>query len=274
MYDTFFTDLFKEDEADVIVIGVPNGSGGKEYVDGVRRQSWFVEIFDVYRKKNLFDKKIFDAGDITDYDGLAKKLREIFTARKVPLIITKGDIASYHACKILKDVKVVSFDAHTDLLDKYTDEKIQSIDGSKDESVNSSTWLKRTAEVVGEENVCVIGLRSIDEDLMSYVDERKIFYVTPRELREDPETTREQIEIFTQGEKIWVNLDMDVFDPSIAPSVDYTEPEGIFFNEFQELVSAFRGKIVGITLCGGNPMRGNATEFLAVRSVFELLSKT
>lgn len=273
MYDRFFTDLFSEKESDVVVIGVPNGDGGKEYVDSVRKQSWFVEIFDIYRKKNLFDKKVCDVGDITDYGKLSEKLKEIFAARKVPLIITKGDVASYHACKILKNVKVVGFDAHTDLLDKYTDAKMEAIDGFRDEKVNSSTWLKRTAEVVGEDSVAVIGLRSIDEDLMGYVDKQKIFYLTPREMREDMEAAKEQVEMFTRDEKIWVNLDMDVFDPSIAPSVDYTEPEGIFFNEFQEIVSAFRGKIIGVTLCGGNPMQGNATEFLAVRSVFELLSK-
>ncbi len=273
MYDRFFTDLFSEKESDVIVIGVPNGSGGKEYVDSIRKQSWFVEIFDIYKKRNLFDKKIFDAGDVADYNKLADKLREIFASKKIPLIITKGDIASYHACKVLKDVKVVSFDAHTDLLDKYTDEKIQSIDGLMDEKLNSATWLKRASEIVGEDSVCVIGLRSVNEELMSYVDKQKIFYLTPREIREDLESAGEQVEIFTQDEKIWVNLDMDCFDPSIAPSVDYAEPEGLFFSEFQEIVSAFKGKIVGITLCGGNPMQGNATEFLAVRSVFELLSK-
>ena len=273
MYDKFLTDVFSEKDADVIVIGVPNGEGGKEYVDSVRKQSWFVEIFDVYKKKNLFDKKVCDVGDITDYEELSKKLKETFAAGKVPIIITKGDIASYHACKILKSVKVVSFDAHTDLLDKYTDEKIQSIDGFKDERVNSSTWLKRTAEVVGEDGISIIGLRSIDEDTMSYVDDKKIFYLTPREIREDLESAKEEVAIFTQDERIWVNLDVDCFDPSIAPNVDYPEPEGISFSEFQEIVSSFRGRVVGITLCGGNPMEGNVTEFLSVRSVFELLSK-
>lgn len=273
MYDKFFTDLFSEKESDIIVIGVPNGNGGKEYVDSIRKQSWFVEIFDIYKKKNLFNKKICDIGDITEYKKLEEKLREIFKNGKIPLIITKGDIASYRACKDLRDIKVVSFDAHTDLLDKYTDEKIESIDGFKDERVNSSTWLRRTAEVLGEESVCIIGLRSINEDLMSYVEKEKIFHLTPREIRENLDDAKEHVSIFTQGERIWVNLDVDCFDPSIAPNVDYPEPDGINFQEFQEIVSAFQGKVVGITLCGGNPMQGNVTEFLAVRSVFELLSK-
>lgn len=273
MYETFFTDLFKEKEAEIIVIGVPNGKGGKDYVDSIRKQSWFVEIFDIYRKKNLFDKKVCDAGDITDYKKLSEKLKEVFAAGRVPIIITKGDIASYHACRLARDAKVISFDAHTDLLDEYTDEKIESIDGFKDGKVNSATWLRRTAEIIGEDNVCVIGLRSINEDLMSYVESKKVFYVTPREIRENLEEVGEQVSIFTQGEKIWINLDMDCFDPSVAPNVDYPEPDGINFQEFQEIVSAIRGRIIGITLCGGNPMQGNVTEFLSVRSVFELLSK-
>ena len=273
MYGTFFTDLFDENESEVIVIGVPNGTGGKEYVDSIRKQSWFVEIFDIYKKKNLFDKKVCDVGDIADYEKLEEKLREVFAAKKFPIIITKGDIASYHACKVLKDVKVVSFDAHTDLLDKYTDAKIESIDGFRDERENSSTWLKRTTEIVGEDSVCIIGLRSVDEDLFNHMEERKIFYLTPREIKEDIEGAKEQIAMFTQGEKIWINLDVDCFDPSIAPNVDYSEPEGIFFDQFQELVGAMKGRIAGVTLCGGNPMQGNVTEFLSVRSLFEILSK-
>lgn len=273
MYDRFFTDLFTEEESEVIVIGVPNGTGGKEYVDSIRKQSWFVEIFDIYKKKNLFEKKVCDVGDIPDYAQLEKKLREVFTAKKVPIIITKGDIASYHACKMLKGIKVVSFDAHTDLLDKYTDAKIESIDGFRDERVNSSTWLKRTSEILGDDSVCIVGLRSVDEDLMEYLESKKIFYLTPREIADDIEGAKEGMAMFTQGEKVWVNLDVDCFDPSIAPNVDYSEPEGISFRQFQDLVQAFKGRIVGITLCGGNPMQGNVTEFLSVRSVFELLSK-
>lgn len=273
MYERFFTDLFGEKEADVIVVSVPTGEGGKEYVDGIRKQSWFVEFFDIYRKKNLFDKKICDIGDIADYGELERKLKETFARGKIPLIITKGDVASYYAVKNLRTAKILSFDAHTDLLDKYTDEKIKSIDGLPGEKVNSATWLRRTMELIGKDSVGVIGLRSINEDLMSFIEQQEIFYLTPREIREDLEGTKEQISIFTQDEKIWVNLDMDCFDPSIAPSVDYPEPDGITFNEFQEIVSAFRGKIAGITLCGGNPTQGNVTEFLAIRSIFELLTK-
>lgn len=273
MYEKFFTNLFNEKESEIIVIGVPNGKGGKEYVDSIRKQSWFVEIFDIYKKKNLFEKKICDIGDITDYDDLSNKLKEIFAARKIPVIITKGDIASYHACKNHRDLKVISFDAHTDLLDKYTDEKIESIDGSKDDKVNSSTWLKRTSELLGEDGICIVGLRSVNEDLMSYLDDKKIFHLTPHEIRDDIESAKEQISMFTEGESIWINLDVDCFDPSIAPNVDYPEPEGISFREFQDIVSAFRGRVAGITLCGGNPMEGNVTEFLSVRSVFELFSK-
>ncbi len=273
MYEKFFTDLFSEKDSDVVVIGVPNGINGKDYIDSIRKQSWFVEIFDVYKKKNLFSKKICDIGDITDYDKLSEKLRQIFTSGRSPLIITKGDIASYHACKNLRNVKVVSFDAHTDLLDSYTDEKIQSIDGFTNEKVNSATWLKRTAEIIGKENICIIGLRSINEDLMKYLEKEEIFYLTPHELKEDLENAKEQVSIFTQDERIWVNLDVDCFDPSIAPSVDHPEPDGINFSEFQEIVSSVRGKIIGMTLCGGNLSENNVTQFLSVRTIFELLGK-
>jgi arginase family enzyme len=273
MYEKFFTDLFTEEEADILVIGLPTGDNGDEYLRALRKQSWFVEIFDMYKKRNLFEKKIFDAGDVRSYDGLEKKLAEVFSKGKIPVVLTKGDIASYFACRQLKDVKVMSFDAHTDLLDDYTDEKIKWIDGHDDRKVNSSTWLKRTSEIVGLENVCVVGLRSVNEDLDKFLDENRVKYFTPRAIRNDPKKVRKEIEKFTKDSKLWLNVDVDFFDPSIAPSVDYPEPEGLTFAEFQQVVEAMRGKICGMTICGGNPSQNSVTEFITVRSMFEILSK-
>jgi agmatinase len=269
--------MFKEEESEVIVIGIPSGSNGKDYLKTLRKQSWFVEIFDIYKKKNLFEKKLCDIGDMKDYEKFEKKIGDLFSQGKVPVIFTKGDIASFYACRKLKNIpnfKVVSFDAHTDLLNKYTDEKIKWIDGHSNPDVNSSTWLRRTSEIIGLQNSCIVGLRSIDEDTLKFVEENKVTYFTPREIKNNLETVKGKFYEFTRDTQLWLNIDVDVFDPSIAPSVDYPEPEGIDFEEYQEIISSIGGKVIGMTICGGNPSDTHVTEFITVRAAFEALSKT
>jgi hypothetical protein len=70
------------------------------------------------------------------------------------------------------------------------------------------------------------------------------------------------------------SLDIDVFDPSFAPNVHYPEPSGISFEDFRKVVDKIKGEIVGIDLCCLKfSEESYQTEFLAVKSLFKILSK-
>jgi arginase family enzyme len=64
---------------------------------------------------------------------------------------------------------------------------------------------------------------------------------------------------------------VDAFDPSIAHGVKYPEPGGILFSYFQNIVDSIEGDIKGMDVCCMKD--DEATDFLAVRSIFELLGK-
>ena len=79
---------------------------------------------------------------------------------------------------------------------------------------------------------------------------------------------------FLDGSRVYISVDIDAFDPSIAPKVDHPEPNGLFLNEFMELIEAFdKSKLAGLDLCCIKDLNDNQrTEFLGIRVVLEILS--
>jgi agmatinase len=85
---------------------------------------------------------------------------------------------------------------------------------------------------------------------------------------------KEKLENFLKNAKFYVSVDIDVFDPSIAPAVEYSEPNGIFFHEFVDLIEPFKnGKLVGLDLNFQKYLADNhTTDFLATKTIIEMLS--
>jgi agmatinase len=103
--------------------------------------------------------------------------------------------------------------------------------------------------------------------------ERNILYFTPTQIRKNIQLVKKKLSEFTKNSRVYVSIDIDVFDPSIAPAVEYPEPNGLFFHEFVELIEAFEGKLVGMDLnCQKFLPNNQITEFLATRAVFEVLN--
>ena len=70
---------------------------------------------------------------------------------------------------------------------------------------------------------------------------------------------------------------MDFFDPSIAPSVEHPEHDGLSFQEFAELIKEiYTGRIVGFDLVEIQYLTEKTCEVtasLAARAVLEILSE-
>ncbi len=276
MQRKFFTDLYSKEEADVIVFGAKMDENSSTSINSIRYASWFVELFDVDKKRNLFDAKIADMGDIDvkNLDDIKNTAAEISKQNKVPLMLSYSHLPTLFSFSAMpKNTKLIVFDAHSDMSDEYNDEKITGT-GLESPKVNGSTWLRRVAEKINPENIFLVGVRSLDEDIFKFIQEKKINFVTANSLKINPNEARTALWHFTQDNNVYISVDIDVFDPSIAPAVDYPEPAGILFQEFQQLISEINGKIVGIDMCCLKPIPNNeVTGFLAVKSIFEILDK-
>jgi len=281
-----WTDNFvNQEEADVIVFGVPLGKDSKKMIDGLRETSWFIETFDTNKGKDLLGKiKIADIGDIqlTSIDDIFVQTKKIVDQNKIPLILGKSHLLTLYALKAFENVKLVSFDAHADIYDSYTDEKIaestEPLNLNEPEKYNCTTWVRRFAEQGNEKNVCLIGVRSCAEEDYKYMKESGILHFTPAQIKRDEytkEKIKEKIREFVKDSNVYISLDIDVFDPSLAPAVEHPEPFGLNYQEFLELVKEVcKGKIVGLDLVEiqHSPEKiREVTEYLGIKAILEIL---
>lgn len=275
----FICDLFSLEEANVVVFGVPIGKDSKKVLDSLRKTSDFVESFDLDKKRNLLDNvRVADVSNLKlkNLDEITKKTREILDMGKIPLIIGGNHLLTLFTLKAFKDVKLIVFDAHSDLKDVYDYKIFREMDFVKgikfNPRVNDATWLRRACEFLDPKNILLIGIRSSDEFDLDFIEKNGISYFTPNQIRDNISKIKEKLRRFIKNSRVYISLDMDVFDPSIAPAVHHPEPNGLFLHQFMDLIDAFKGKLVGLDLCCVKHSKDNRTEFLATRTVFEILS--
>lgn len=253
----FVTDVFSEDEANVIVLGV-------DCPASLREVSRLVEPFDIIKQKNLLaNARTFDAGEV-ELSEVTRRVKVIIEKQKFPLILGGKHTLTLHAVKALPaGTKLIVFDAHADLKDEYLGEKI-----------SYATWLRRACEIIEPKDVVLLGVRSCDEDEFEFMKSSGLLHFTSNQIRQSINLVKQKLQGFAAS-PTYVSIDMDVFDPSIAPAVENPEPAGILYRDFVELIEAIRGKkIVGMDVVEVEPIPKNkVTEFLAVKVIFEILSR-
>ena len=77
-------------------------------------------------------------------------------------------------------------------------------------------------------------------------------------------------------EKVYISIDMDVFDPAFAPGVGNPEPEGLSPTTVFDMIWELEPKICGfdvVELCPPFDPSG-ITSILAAKTLFELIAKT
>lgn len=276
----FWGELFNEQDANVIVFGVPLGKHSHDALGALREASLFIEPFDVDERKNLLENiRIFDAGnlELKNLDEITDKTKEVVSRGRIPLILGGNHLLSLYSLQAFdRNTKLIVFDAHSDFKDEYEDERIREMDflptKKFNSRVNDATWLKRLCEKIDPKNILLIGLRSCDEFVFESIQKSDVQYFTPTAVENNLEKVRQRIKEFTYNSSVYVSVDLDAFDPSIAPAVDMPEPNGLLFKEFKKLVNSIEGKIVGMDVCCLKPLKDNQiTEFLAIRAIFEIL---
>jgi len=254
----FVTDFFSEEEASVVAFGV-------ECPESLRDASQLVEPFDFTEKRNWLEgARVFDAGDV-NMEAVEEKTKTILSGNKLPLVLAKEHTVTLHAMKAMPaGTKLVVFDAHADVKDEY--------EGSRQ---SHACWLRRWCEVAGSNcvNAVLVGVRSGDEDELEFLRASDMKFFTSEDVRSDAAAVAKWLAEFVGDSEFYLSLDMDVFDPSIAPAVKYPEPSGVSWDAFVQLVHALEeGALVGLDCTEIRPIAGSmVTEFVAVKSIFKIL---
>lgn len=169
--------------------------------------------------------------------------------------VSIGAIKS-HARKYA-DVTILQLDAHTDMRDEYH--------GSKCNHACVMARAKETCPVVQ------VGIRSMDSSERDQIDSRNIFFA--EDIYENPRWIDKVISRLT--DRVYITIDLDVFDPAIMPSTGTPEPGGLLWYEVLELLKKVIASrdVVGfdvVELCPNTINR--APDFLAAKLIYKLLA--
>ncbi len=155
-----------------------------------------------------------------------------------------------------KDISILQLDAHADLRDEY--------EGSR---YNHACVTARAME----EAPCVqVGIRSISEE-EKLKNPDNIFFARSIAGKQDwYDDVLEKL-----SEKVYVTIDLDVFDPSIMPATGTPQPGGLDWYTILGLLKevASKREVVGFDIVELCPIAGfKAPEVLAAKLLYKLLN--
>ena len=207
--------------------------------------------------------------DKLEPEALLEKVRsaaaDIVKANKLPIILGGEHSVSVGAVKAMKDaypnLSVLQLDAHYDMRDEYF--------GSK---LNHGCVARRISEICP---IVQIGMRSYskeEKDFLATQANGRIKSINVYDILDMP--MWKDVAINALSENVYVTVDLDVFDPSIAPAVGTPEPGGIGWYEVLDFLKevAKDKKIVGFDIMELCPIKGQvATDFLAAKLLYRML---
>ncbi|HAS74616.1 MAG TPA: agmatinase [Clostridiales bacterium UBA8960] len=225
------------DDAELVIFGAPFDSttsfrpGTRFAADYIRMDSFGLETYSPYMDKDLADYQLTDIGNLDlPFGNAAKALEvieetaaEILEAGKVPFLIGGEHLVSLGtiraAYKKYPNMKLLHFDAHTDLRDHYMGE-----------SLSHAAVIRRSWDFMGDGTIFQFCIRSGEkwefEWAKTHTHLEKFSY----------DTLQSVVEKLGTEDPIYITIDLDVFDPSIFSGTGTPEPGGIFFKDMIEIL--------------------------------------
>lgn len=155
------------------------------------------------------------------------------------------------------DITILQLDAHADLRPSYMGSPYNHACAVYDASKHA--------------NLIQVGIRSMDISEVEHMNKEKIYFA------EDMFFSDEWIEksLSQMTDKVYITLDLDVFDPSIMPATGTPEPGGMLWNTtISYLKRVFKEKnVLGFDIVELAPIEDNpAPNFLAAKLYYKMLS--
>jgi len=271
---------------DAVILGVPYDEG-TTYRPGtrfgpraLRNASMFYSyeerqdrFYDADRRKWILSgKNIADAGDVNievlslknNFNQITRAVDSIRSTGAIPAVlggdhsITPSVLRSFQKGQ----VNYVHLDTHIDC------------DGIFKSNDTHGSPVRHVIEENLASSVTLLGIRGLTNSGkdMAWLEKHNPRIVTARDIRNNPRGE----DFFPPGE-YYISLDIDFFDPAIAPATGTPEPGGLFFQEFSDIVHtiARQGTIVGCDVVEVNPLlegQSGITSHLGARCVLEMLS--
>ena len=239
------------DKSDIVVYGAgfdgttSNRPGARFASSSMRPEFYGLETYSPILELDLEDFKICDMGDldlsIGDTDKVLQEIyegtKQIIQDNKIPFMIGGEHLVTLPAFKAVyekyEDVYILHFDAHTDLREEYNNNK------------NShATVIKRIWDIVGDNKIYQFGIRSGTKEEFDFSLKENHTYMEVGNIN-----TFKDIVDKLEYKKIYITIDLDVFDTSIFPGTGTPEPGGVTYREFENIFSILKNSNVDIVGC-------------------------
>lgn len=234
------------EDADIVIFGAPFDSttsyrpGTRFASHTIRGESYGLETYSPYQDKDLEDIKVFDGGDIElpfgnprkALDMIGECTKEILDADKLPLMIGGEHLVTLGAFEKVyekyPDVRVIHFDAHTDLREEYLGEKL-----------SHASVIRRIWDIIGDGKIYQFGIRS---------GERAEFYWAKEHTVLNKFNFNGLDEAISECKDypVYFTIDLDVLDPGVFPGTGTPEAGGV---SFMELLDAIQ-KVTKLNIVG------------------------
>ena len=272
-------------EADFAVLGVPFDEGtwgqpGARY--GPRDVRENSQEYHFYLTEGFYyidqdrtvlkGKRWVDVGDVEVFptvpaqtgEKVTSAVKTILGRKALPIVIGGDHSITFPVLRAYRSpLTLIHFDAHLDTWNAAPG------------NLDHSSWVNRTAALPHVKKVVQVGMRGLANDQEAMGNARKIgsTIITSEQIhRKGAAWALSQI---PASERIYVTLDVDVLDPSVAPGTGTIEPDGLSFAELDDLLKGLpaKGRLVGLDVVEITPYRdpSGRTAQTAVRLIIDLL---
>lgn len=241
--------------------------GSDEGPSAIIEASRNMELYDIETNSEVYKEGIFSEKEIRTSNSelminkVYRKVKDLLHDKKFVVTLGGEHSVSIGAIKayahFFNDLSVLHLDAHSDMRDVY-----------KGNKYSHACVMARVKEIT--KNIISVGIRSMDSSELKNVDKDKIFYAA--KICHSRNWIKEVVNRLS--ENVYIDIDLDVFDPGIMPSTGTPEPGGLDWYQITKLlrVVAQNKHITGCDVVELSPSKNKAPDFLAAKLIYKLLS--
>lgn len=229
--------------------------------------SQHMELYDIETNSEVYKQGIFTETEILTSNSalmikkVHKKVKNLLSDEK--FVVTLGGEHSVSIAVIMaysnffNEIGVLHLDAHTDMRDSFRGDKY-----------SHACAMARVKEIT--EDVISVGVRSMDSSELKNIDKNRIFYAD--EIHHSDNWIKKVNSKLSKN--VYINIDLDVFDPGIMPSTGTPEPGGLDWYQVIKLlrVVSESKNIIGFDVVELCPFKNKAPDFLAAKLIYKLLN--
>lgn len=224
-------------DAEIVIFGAPFDSTtsfhpGTRFAPQAMRTSsdGGIETFSLHQRKDLSEVSVCDTGDLVMPYGNADQamnaiedtVESIAADGKLPLMIGGEHLVTLGAVRALakrySELRVIHFDAHSDLRDEYYGQKL-----------SHATVMRRVWDLVGDGRIFQYGIRSGEKEETEW-GSRHVYtnFFTADNLDHAIKNIKDC--------PVYLSIDLDVLDSSVLPGTGTPEAGGISYNELIDCI--------------------------------------